>query len=80
MVEQKFNFPVYATQGGGLARRVGEVYVFVTDSDCPGLGIGEIVPQEWDLIPANGQAQTEMSERDFNEDDFYNEDHQKGRY
>ncbi|MDO8590191.1 MAG: hypothetical protein Q7R69_02870 [bacterium] len=54
-----YNFGIYGTQGGGLARKVGETYIFVTKPDCPGLGIGDDVPREWDLVPANAQAVTE---------------------
>lgn len=56
----EFNFPVWATQGGGLARECGGKYFFVTDPGFPGLGIGDEVPEEWGLAPANEKACDEM--------------------
>jgi hypothetical protein len=51
-----YKFPVYGTQGGGLAREVNGKYIFVEKPDCPGLDIGDEVPEQWDLIPANQSA------------------------
>jgi len=51
-----YNFPVYGTQGGGLARNVEGKFIFVEKPDCPGLSVGDEVPEQWDIIPANQLA------------------------
>jgi hypothetical protein len=52
-----FKYPVWGTQGGGLVREVGfNHYVFVVKPDCPGLDVGDDMPQEWGIIPANAAA------------------------
>jgi len=59
----EYPYPVWGTQGGGLARRVGDEYVFVETPDCPPLDIGDVVPHEWSLAPANDLAR-EQSQND----------------
>ncbi len=68
-----FKFPVWGTQGGGLVRAVSGKYIFVTEPNCPGLTVGDEMPEEWGLAPANdlarqedGRQQREM-EMGFNE-------------
>jgi len=56
------NYPVYGTQGGGLAREVNGVFIFIEQPDCPGLQVGDEVPCEWDLQPANNLAQEKGNE------------------
>jgi hypothetical protein len=52
-----YDFPVWGTQGGGLARRRGDgKYFFVTEPKCPGLAVGDQVPEEWGLAAANTEA------------------------
>ena len=58
-MERKFNFPVWGTQGGGLVREVGNTYFFVTKPDCPGLDVGDDMPEEWGVVPANELARLE---------------------
>jgi hypothetical protein len=53
---QKYDYPVYGTQGGGLVRRVGNQCIFVEKPDCPGLDVGDTMPTDWDIIPANQLA------------------------
>jgi len=61
--KRTYNFPVYGTQGGGLARDVNGIFVFVTKPECPGLDVGDEVPEHWDFIPANDLARKrEMAE------------------
>ncbi len=55
-----YNYPVWATQGGGLAREVGGKCIFIEEPDCPGLDVGDEVPEEWGLAPANEMATEEM--------------------
>lgn len=50
------DYPVVYTQGGGYARLCKSNVIFVTDPDCPGLKVGDEVPEEWDFIPANTLA------------------------
>ena len=56
MDPQSYRFPVYSTKGGGLVRPVNGAYVFVSESDLPGLGVGEIMPKNWWIVPANQLA------------------------
>ena len=65
MADRDYNFPVWGTQGGGLAREANGKYIFVTKPDCPGLDVGDEVPQEWDLQPANELARNQMSQKQF---------------
>lgn len=73
MADQKtYNFPVFGTQGGGLVRELktqkGYKYIFVEAPDCPGLGVGDFMPEEWDIIPANRQAREAISDEQFGPD------------
>lgn len=54
------NYPVFGTQGGGLAREVNGTYIFITDPGCPGLQVGDEVPMEWDIAPANQLARNSV--------------------
>ena len=65
MIERRledYRYPVWGTQGGGLAREVNGVFIFIKDPGCPGLGVGDEVPQEWGLQPANQLAREEDQE------------------
>lgn len=55
-----YKFPVYATQGGGLVRQIYNKLIFVEKPDCPGFTVGDEMPQEWGITPANQQAMNEM--------------------
>lgn len=57
-----YDFPVYGTQGGGLAREVNGTFIFVTKPDCPGLDVGDEVPREWGLVAANDLARVQDEE------------------
>ncbi len=59
----QYNFEVYGTQGGGLARRVGDTYIFITKPNCPGLDVGDEVPKEWDIAAANEKARAKVLDR-----------------
>ncbi len=64
-MERQFDYPVWATQGGGLAREVNGTYIFIEKPPgCPGLGVGDNVPEEWGLAPANERARQKMMEDD----------------
>ena len=60
------DYPVWGTQGGGLVRQSGAHYIFVEKPDCPGLDVGDRMPDEWGLAPANNAARDEMSYEDEN--------------
>lgn len=47
----KYNFQVYATQGGGLAREIEGVFVFVEVPKWGNWTVGDVVPEEWDIVP-----------------------------
>lgn len=60
---ETLSFPVWGTQGGGLARRNdGGLFVWYELPDWAGghMHIGDPVPDEWDLAPANHLARSEM--------------------
>ena len=59
-MERDYSYPVWYTQGGGLAREVNGTLIFVEKPGCPGLGVGDEVPAEWDTVPANELAREEM--------------------
>lgn len=56
---RKYDFPVWATQGGGLVREFNGTYVFVEAPDVSGLDVGDVLPSEWGLVPANDLARGE---------------------
>ena len=62
---REFKFPVYGTQGGGLARQVGGKLIFVEKPSCPGLDVGDEVPEEWSVVAANDKARREMMRHEF---------------
>lgn len=76
-MEHTYNFPVFATQGGGLVREIktdkGYTYIFVEKPDCPGLDVGDTMPEQWGIIAANIQAQEAVEEEFFGspEDDLF---------
>lgn len=46
-----FDFPVYSTQGGGLAKKLRSEPVFIeSPEDFPDLEVGDFVPAEWELV------------------------------
>ena len=59
-LNQKYDFAVWATQGGGLVSAgLGDdrTYRFVeAPPDQPDLKVGDELPPEWGLIPANTAA------------------------
>ncbi|OHA59562.1 MAG: hypothetical protein A2589_01725 [Candidatus Vogelbacteria bacterium RIFOXYD1_FULL_46_19] len=55
------NYPVYSTQGGGLVREVNGTFIFIEEPNCPGFCVGDEVPSEWDLQPANELAREKES-------------------
>jgi len=57
-----YPYPVWATQGGGLARQMGKTFIFIEKPDCPGLDVGDDVPEEWDLQPVNEPARNETED------------------
>ena len=63
-----YPYPVWGTQGGGLVRRVGKTYIFVEKPDCPGLDVGDELPEEWGIASANRKALAEDAPNPFAED------------
>jgi len=64
----KYPFPVWATQGGGLAREVDGKLIFITNPDCPGLDVGYDVPEEWGIEPANALARMKSDDHEYMSD------------
>lgn len=55
MLPRDFNFPIWATQGGGYTREVAGAFIFISEPP-KGFVIGDRVPREWGLEPANEAA------------------------
>lgn len=53
---EEYNFAVFATQGGGLVRRVEDTFIFAEKPNCPGLDVGNELPAEWSIVPVNRLA------------------------
>lgn len=67
--EREYNFPVFGTQGGGLVREVGpNHYVFVEKPDCPGLDVGDVMPEEWGIAAANNAAVRLIEDEQFDDE------------
>lgn len=67
MDKKQYNFPVYATQGGGLVRYIGNTAIFVEAPNCQELGlkVGDTMPTEWGIIPANDLARRENADANY---------------
>ena len=48
-MSREYKYPVWGTQGGGVVRDVNGTYIFVEKPDCPGLGVGDEMPEEWGI-------------------------------
>ena len=59
---KEYDFPVWGTQGGGLVLEEYDGFYFIEAPDCPGLGVGDAMPEEWDIIPSNKLARDVESE------------------
>lgn len=66
--QREYGYPVWGTQGGGLVREVKGTYIFVEKPDCPGLDVGDDMPEEWGIIPANARARNTMPDNPFQAD------------
>ncbi len=72
-----YDFPVYGTQGGGLVRQQGNDFIFVELHESlkyTGLKLGDKMPPEWDMIPANELARAEVAKESgdlLDDDDFW---------
>jgi hypothetical protein len=63
-LEKTYDFPVFGTNGGGLVKQQGnsDTYIFVEAPDpSTGLTIGDTMPVEWGLAPANQAARALMN-------------------
>lgn len=64
--ERKYDFPVYGTQGGGLVRETAPGnFVFIEEPTGSGLKIGDKMPAEWGIAPANSKARQQMDEEQY---------------
>jgi hypothetical protein len=61
--KRKHKFAVYGTQGGGLVREIDGKLIFI-EKPCDGVGldVGDEMPEEWGIIPANDLAREEAEE------------------
>jgi hypothetical protein len=53
-----YKFPVWGTQGGGLVREVGRNRFIFVEAPPAGMGltVGDEMPEQWGIIPANQLA------------------------
>jgi len=58
---KKDNFPVYSTEFGGLVRETKEAFIFLEKPKVSGYEIGDKMPWDWTLIPANEAARIEKA-------------------
>lgn len=58
MSDVEYDFPVWGTPGDGLVRALGDGFVFVKAPEEARLGfkVGDRMPDEWDIVPANSHA------------------------
>ena len=42
--------PYFVTQGGGKVVDAGGLFIFIEKPDCPGLEVGDVKPDEWDML------------------------------
>jgi len=68
-MERTYNYLVWGRQGGGLVWQVNGTYIFVEKPDCPGLDVGDEMPEEWGVIPANTHARDEMDKAEWGPED-----------
>jgi hypothetical protein len=66
--EVDYAIPLFATQGGGkvkLVRPDSDIYVFV-EAPAPemGLGVGDMMPKDWSIVPVNDAARAAMKRTD----------------
>lgn len=55
-MRRTYDFPVWATQGGGLVQKTDPGFVFVEEPNVNGYAIGDEMPEDWGIIPANAAA------------------------
>ena len=66
VAERKYDFSVYGTQGGGLVKETAPGnFVFVEEPTGSGLKVGDKMPAEWSIAPANQKARQQMDEDQF---------------
>ena len=59
----EYDFSVYGTQGGGLVREiVPGNFIFIEEPTGSGLKVGDKMPTEWGIAPANERACQQMDE------------------
>jgi hypothetical protein len=58
--------PIYGTQGGGkVVQHISGRFVFIEKPDCPGLEVGDFMPEEWGTCgPINGVEDPSLEESD----------------
>lgn len=56
-----YRFAVWYTQGGGMVREINGTFIFVEKPDCPGLKVGDEMPKDWGVIPANNLARNQVN-------------------
>jgi hypothetical protein len=54
-------YAVFTTQGGGRVREFGGQFFFITKPSCPGFSVGDAMPPEWGIAPANRLARAAMA-------------------
>ena len=69
-MERTYDYPVWHTQGGGLVREVNGRCIFIEkpQDGCFGFGVGDEMPTDWGICPANELACEEMDMAQFGPD------------
>jgi len=69
---ESYKEPIFFCQGEALVREIvgGEVYQLLEAIPSCGLEVGDNIPKEWGLLPANKAARMLMEQDQFGPDDF----------
>ena len=64
-MKRRYDYPLWTTQGGGLAKESNGTYIFIEKPNHPSLDVGDEVPDDWDLKPVNMEAHGELYRREW---------------
>lgn len=58
-----YAFPIYTTDYGGKMKRVGSSFIFLEKPNFPGFEVDDVMPEDWQVFPANKLAEDDINER-----------------
>jgi hypothetical protein len=47
---------IFSTYHNGFVRRVGDRFFFIEKPNFPGIEVGDELPDDWELVPANEET------------------------